>query len=173
MWGCRLWSWRKGATGQGMQAVLNMLGKQGCGFAPPTVFRRNCCPANPFWNSDLWNCKIIHSCVFSHHVCGAIYHCSNGKLTQLQVSISKVGCTVWLADKGPDTWNCGIGKEKVGFNWDLVSGIGICVIDRSWVSLDPVIKLCSPASLKSKQRWLHEAENRKTCAIHSCIPLQS
>ena len=101
--------------------------------------------------------KIIHLCVFSHHVCRAIYHCSNGKLTQLQVSISKVGCTVWLAGKGPDTWNCGIGKEKVGFNWDLVSGIGICVIDRSWVSLDPVIKLCSPASLKSKQRWLHEA----------------
>lgn len=103
----------------------------------------------------------------------AIYHCSNRKLTQLQVSISKVGCMVWLADEGLDTWNCGIGKEKVGFNWDLITGISISVIDRSRVGLDPVIELCSPASLKSKQRWLHEAENRNMCAIHSCIPLQS
>lgn len=28
-------------------------------------------------------------------------------------------------------WNCGVGEEKVGLHWDLVSRIGICVIDRT------------------------------------------
>lgn len=57
---------------------------------------------------------------------------------------------VWLADNGRDTWNCGIGEEKVGFNWDLISGTSICVTDRPRVGLDPIIKLCPPASLNIK-----------------------
>lgn len=51
---------------------------------------------------------------------------------------------------GLDTWDCRIGEEKVGFNGDLVSGIGICVIDRPRVSLDPVIELGPPTSLSNK-----------------------
>lgn len=54
------------------------------------------------------------------------------------------------ADGGRDTWNCGIGEEKVGFNWDLIPGISICVIDRPRVCLDPVIELRAPASLNTK-----------------------
>lgn len=47
-------------------------------------------------------------------------------------------------------WDCRIGEEKVGFNRDLVSGIGICIVDGPRVSLDPVIELCPPASLSDK-----------------------
>lgn len=84
-------------------------------------------------HSGILTCGTVryYICVCSATMFAAIYHCRNRKLTQLQVSISKVGCTVWLAAKGLDTWNCGIGKEKVGFNRDLISGISISVIDRS------------------------------------------
>ena len=71
MGGCWFWSWRKGATGQGMQVVLTCRESKDMDFPPPaTVSRRNCSPANPFWNSILWNCKVIHLCVLSHYVCG-------------------------------------------------------------------------------------------------------
>lgn len=57
---------------------------------------------------------------------------------------------VQLADNGGDTWNCGIGEEKIGLHRDLTLGIGIGVIDRPRVRLDPVIELCPPACLNIK-----------------------
>lgn len=75
-----------------------------------------------------------------------------------------------MADNGLRTWNCGIGEEKVGLDWDLVSGTGICVIDRPRVGLDPVIKLCPPARLNSKAEMTPWSWEQKY-TVHCCAPV--
>lgn len=68
---------------------------------------------------------------------------------------------VWLTGNGFDTWNCRIREEKVGFNGDLISRIGICIIDGPRVGLDPIIQLGPPASLNTKAKitpWSQEQE---------------
>lgn len=64
--------------------------------------------------------------------------------------LHKPGATPWVPP-GVIAWDCGIGEEEVGLHWDLVSGIGVRVVDRARVGLDPVIELCPPARLNEEE----------------------
>jgi hypothetical protein len=70
------------------------------------------------------------------------------------------GITGWYSRQWADTWNCGISKEKVSFNWDLISGICVHVIDRPRVSLDSIIQFRASASLDIKTEINHSMELR-------------
>lgn len=108
---------------QEMQEALTCQKKQGRGFSrlerpgrmPP------CQPNLEFWPPDPYNHTLV--CVQSATMFAVIYR-------SLLHSDGRNG-VIQLADDRFDTWNCGIGEEKVGLHWDLVSGIGICVIDRT------------------------------------------